>query len=322
MRISKSLLITCGLGMICFSVKGQIPGPKVTINTFATLPSSFSDTIGQYATQRANIGFSVPVYRKMLASKGESPSVFLAFLNGEFEIQRREIGPFDDERLFITPWVGTTMLYSNGEKSTFISNIRVRWREDEFTDSNPKLFPDAAVIWKYQKNEQWSYTAGLAYTYAFGAGFPVPMLGFSKSFRNDGQLTVILPLSVSYQKRTKHDHTYQLFLRPNGDVARFGNNDVFSEHEDDDLLIRERGMQLGASYSFPLGPLQIEPEVGLLTNQNLSFASSDSNLFNPAEIYSSGIQSTMYGALKLTFNINRKGARPNDSSLNDQSIGF
>ncbi|MEO1652730.1 MAG: DUF6268 family outer membrane beta-barrel protein, partial [Bacteroidota bacterium] len=141
----------------------------------------------------------------------------------------------------------------------------------------------------------------LSYNYNFGAGFPFPILGFNLNFKNNAQLNVILPLAVDYKKQTRKNHAYSIFLRPDGDIASFSNNNVFPEQSEQDIFFQQRNIKLGFRYMWPVSFLRIEPEVGMLLGRQVSFSGSNGNLLDPETIYESGLSSAPYLRLKLSF---------------------
>lgn len=315
-------VILYSLHVISLNAYSQLVSPKILVNSSYTAPADLADTTGQYGENTASIGFSVPLFGKMNHLDPSTSSFVLVLLNGEFEAVRTEIGAFDQDRLFFKPWVGTSMIYHAGKQSTFIGNLGFRWMEDELTGSEPRVFPTGLVLWRLKKSDRMSYLFGATYTYNFGAGLPFPLLGLNMELGNSSKLSLVLPVSLEYQKSTPKGHTYQLFLKPSGDIARFGNNDVFSDVPDSDLLIRKRSFKLGISYSLLWSAVRITPEVGVLGRRSLTFSDSYRSPLNLDEIYTTGIAPSLYLHLNIRINLNGRSTGSPIDNLNSEWMGF
>lgn len=321
MLINKYVVLGCLLlGSICS--QAQLASPKILLNYSYTPPSDFSDTTGQYAVNTMSIGFSVPVFGKLTHIEDHSLSFLLVLLNGEFEIEHTEIGAFDGHRYFFKPWIGASMIYHTVDKGTLIGNFQIRWMEDEYTASEIRLFPSGMLLWHFPKNERISYLVGVTYTYNFGAGTPFPVLGLNKKLGNNAKLGLILPFSVDYQKLTSKGYTYHIFLKPNGDVARFGNNNVFSQ-TDKDLLMRQRSFKLGMNYAFSWYMLQFTPEIGMLFHRSITFSDPESSFFDRNEIYKTAVGPSLFIKIKIRVSLggSGKGVKLIDR-MNSDWMGF
>jgi hypothetical protein len=320
-----SLVMPGLLSIIGFLVSvdayAQLVSPKIFLNYNYIPPVDLIDTTGQYGANAASIGFSVPVYGKIMQKEPNTGSFLLVHLNGEFEVERTEIGALDDDRLFFKPWIGTSMIYHTGKKSTFMGNLSFRWMEDEITGADPKVFPTALFLWRLKQNERLSYVFGATYTYTFGSGLPIPILGLNVDLGSNSKLNLILPLSLEYQKSLPKGQIFRLFLSPDGDVARMGNNQVFQQEQAEDLVLGKRNLKFGLSYSLAWKGLRIMPEIGVLGRRSLTFSDPETSLFEPIEFYTTGIDPTPYFKLRLTINLNGKSFGPVDA-LNTEWMGF
>jgi hypothetical protein len=307
--------------MVSVDACAQLISPKIFLNYNYIPPADLTDTTGQYAAAAASIGFSVPVYGKIMQKEPNSGSFLLVHLNGEFELESKELGALDDDRLFFKPWIGTSMFYHTGTRSTFMGNLSFRWMEDEITGADPKVFPTALFLWRIKQNERLSYVFGTTFTYTFGAGLPIPILGLNMDLGNNSKLNLILPLSIEFQKSLPKGQIFRLFLSPDGDVTRMGNNQVFPKVQAEDLVLGKRYLKFGLSYSLARNGLRIMPEIGVLGRRSLTFSDSETSIFKPIEFYSTGIDPTPFFKLRLTINLNGKSFGPVDA-LNTEWMGF
>ncbi len=314
-RLISFLLLTNLAGTYAQSIS-----QKLFLTSSVAPAIGFSDTTGQYSSRDLAIGFSVPVFGKIDTPNADGvPSFTAILLNGEFEASELDLGPFDDHRLISRPWVDASLIYYGGEKSVLISSIQMRWMEDEFSVSRPKLRPTALLAWRLQATGSFSYLLGATYTYNFGTGLPFPVLGLQKKFSERLNVNVVLPLSIIYQGTFKSQLKYHLFLKPAGRIARFGNNDVFSEVTDENLLLRERAVKLGGRIIFSLHVFKFIPETGVLGARQLSFSDLDDNVFSREDIYNSGIDPAPYFKLSIQTNLGgkKKSTNPMDTMGNE-----
>jgi hypothetical protein len=299
----------------------QLISPKIFLNYSTSPNADLSDTTGQYGTNTSSIGFSVPVYGKIIPKEPDINSFLLVHLNGEFEVEKTEIGALDDNRLFFKPWLGSSMFYHTGKKSTFMGNLSFRWMEDEITGADPKVFPTALFLWRIKKNERLSYVLGTTFTYTFGAGLPIPILGLNMDLGNNSKINLILPLSIEFQKSLSKGQIIRLFLSPDGDIARMGNNQVFPKIQVKDLVLSKRNLKFGLNYSLARNGLRIMPEIGVLGRRSLTFSDAETSIYKPIEFYSTGIDPTPYFKLRLTIHLNGRSLGPVDA-LNTEWMGF
>jgi len=297
-------------------VQAQNVSRKLFINTSHIPAANFSDTTGNSASSSLSMGFSVPIAGKVLSQEGDFPSFYMVLINGELEMESLELGPFDGQRYFFRPWLGTSVVYNTGKKSTILGNISFRWMEDEYSSASLKIRPAGLVLLRLQQNEQFSYLIGATYTYNFGAGLPVPILGFQKIYNERSSLSMTLPLSLVYRSAfIGKDFKYSLFMRVDGNIARFGNNDVFAELEDDNLLLRQRAIKLGASGTFSFHVFKLTPEIGVVGGRQISFSEEGGSLFDSKDIYTSDIDPSPY--ISLNLQINLSGVKKSGSMLDN-----
>ena len=300
-------LISCFLLINSSGTYAQGISQKLFLTSSVAPATNFSDTTGQYSSRDLAIGFSVPVFGKINTAGAEgNPSFTAILLNGEFEASEIELGPFDDRRLVFRPWVGASLIYYSGKKGILIGSVQMRWMEDEFSVSQPKLRPTALLAWRRQATESFSYLLGATYTYNFGTGLPFPVLGFQKEFSGRSAINVVLPLSVEYRGTLKSQVKYHLFMKPAGNIARFGNNDVFAEVTDENLLLRERSVKLGGRMIFSWHVFKFIPEIGVLGARQLSFSDLDGSIFSREDVYSTSIDPAPYFKLSIQTNLSGK----------------
>ena len=305
-------------------VQAQNVSRKLFINTSYIPAANFSDTTGNYASNSLSVGFSVPIAGKVLSKEGDFPSFYVVLINGELEVESLELGPFDDRRYFFRPWLGASMVYHTGKKSTILGNISVRWMEDEYSYSSLKIRPAGTVLWRLQQSERFSYLLGATYTYNFGAGLPIPIIGFQKIFNERSSFRVALPISLVYRNAfKKKEFKYSLFIRPDGNIARFGNNGVFSDQEEDNLLLVQRALKLGVDGTFSFHVFKLTPEFGVLGRRRVSFSEEGGKPFDLKDIYTSDIDPSLYFSLLLQVNLS--GVKKSTSMLDNMGnewMGF
>jgi hypothetical protein len=304
--------------------KGQAVSRKLFVTTSYVPAANFSDTTGNYASNSLSMGFSVPIAGKVLSQEGDSPSFYMVLINGEIEVESLDLGPFDDQRYFFRPWLGTSVVYHTGKKSTVLGNISFRLMEDEYSTSSLKIRPAGTVLWRLKRSERFSYLLGATYTYNFGVGLPIPILGFQKIFNERSSLRVALPISLVYRNAFKRkEFQYSLFIRPDGNIARFGNNSVFSDREEDNLLLVQRTLKLGVNGTFSFHVFKLTPEFGVLGRRQVSFAEEGGNPFDLKDIYTSDIDPSLY--FNLLLQINLSGVKKSTSMIDNMGnewIGF
>ncbi len=280
--------------------------PKLLVQSSYLPTADLSDTLGGFSSRSISVGWSIPVMGKMLDKGGDTPSFFMVMANGAFETKQVRFEAFKD-RTFIRPWLGSSFVYNPGNKVIFMGNIALRWLKD--SEGGPgRLIPTGLAIASVRQSPTFSFLLGAAYTFNFGSGMPFPLLGFRKTFKESSNLSVMLPLSITYNVKPSARFGYSLFLKPQGDIDRYRAGNSFQEIEQDHLVLRERAIKVGASASFAFGAFSVLPEIGVLGGREIVFAEEGGSIFNPQNLFKSAVDPGFYFNLKLQINLRNTGA--------------
>jgi hypothetical protein len=93
--------------------------------------------------------------------------------------------------------------------------------EDNISIKNPKWRMYGDLIYSRVVNKNFSYRLGLSYTYRFGGGGLIPVVGIRIGDYNKHFLSIQFPRNISYNVKLSPKIYVGAFIRPNGGIYRF-----------------------------------------------------------------------------------------------------
>ena len=116
--------------------------------------------------------------------------------------------------------------------------------EDNISIKNPRLRMFGDVIFSRSVSKDFSYRLGASYTYRFGNGAFVPVLGVRIGDYNKHFLSIQLPRNISFNIKLNPKVYLGAFVRVNGGIYRFtikdSDNTVFKDGVDNQNIIMTR----------------------------------------------------------------------------------
>ena len=240
-----------------------------------------------YAFNELSVGFYSPIFSHTsvnVESNKRYKSHFTLLATGSFVKSKPKLDLFSTERNFLRISTGLRALYFNGNKSLWMVNVSPFVAEDNFTIKNAKWRMYGDFIYSRVVNKLFSYKLGMSYTYRFGEGGLLPVLGVRIGDYNKHFLSIQFPKNISYNVKLSPKIYIGAFIRPNGGIYRFKLNkpdqSVLQNHLESKTLVLTRSdylsglmLNMAVSPSFYLcvnSGVAYNRSVGLSVNNNFN----------------------------------------------------
>lgn len=203
--------------------------PSVSIDLFNT------KTVGLIAKRKAlkevdysfrefSFSFYTPIISKTSKKIGEDKqykSNFTLLATGSYVRSRPQFSFFNATHNFIRISAGLRGLYFDGNKSLWLVNVSPFIAEDNKSISNAKFRMFGDLIYSRVVSKMFSYKLGLSYTYRFGGGGLLPVVGVRIGDYNKYFLSVQFPKNISFHYKVNPKLYIGAFVRPNGGIYRY-----------------------------------------------------------------------------------------------------
>jgi hypothetical protein len=272
------LAITAGQAQI-FNGSGGSVGVSYTL-----LPNrSFKDTSGQFGYNTIAGHVTIPLFGnrnkiKEALTSGDKPSdlhFYQTSLHASFGSSPFTIGFVGDPHHFYNGSVSMGAMFFT-EKNIFIANLGIGMAADDqvIKNNNTRYRFSGSFMVANKHSKTTTYYYGLAYTYTYGRGLPLPVLGIHTKLGDDSKwsLSGILPLSLQLHYALDKSWRLGYYLRPAGDRYQFTNSNELPSASPY-VFMQVRQFQTGASFRCKINPLfTLEGDAGVLFGGNIRFS--------------------------------------------------
>ena len=253
-------------------------------NTFGLGQSSLSLNLPLYHSNYTKSEYGL----KRFMYIGFQPSLVLSSANFENTAIDRKLINFS---------LGFNGIYFSGIKNLYLLSLRPMLNEDEYTISNPIWRYNASFMYSRMVNTKFKYRIGLTYTYLFGEGNLLPIVGGTYRFNQKNILLVNLPYNITYRHVINSNLTAGLFLKPNGSMNRFMNRNYFDSSYNT-VLFRRTSYLLGANVIYKISPkFRLMADLAISSKQQLRFTQDAER--DGKSYYEASVKPTYCLSLKL-----------------------
>jgi hypothetical protein len=120
---------------------------------------------------------------------------------------------------------------------------------------------------------------GAAFSFAYGRGLPLPILGLSWKISDSSRLLVILPFILKYKAGFSETIDFNAFLTPAGTQSRFRNQGSYAGSSESTLTLKEQGFRLGAGIDYKASrDWKLTAETGVVGARKFTIADSNQDL--------------------------------------------
>jgi uncharacterized protein DUF6268 len=291
MKFIQASIIFCILFFLCHKLPAQdrkFLNPQIKLSGEYVIPAELKETSEKFSMAKSQLGFVYPVMSRRygLTNSLEYRSmVILANLNAGYAL------PFftfiDTRHQLISGSAGGSVIYNSGNKNTWLAGANAGIAEDIETLNSYSLRFTGHFLFKHKVSGDFSYHAGFVYSFVYGRGLPLPILGCIIRTNDKSKLKITLPLSISYMIKTSEFNMLTLFVQPDGSAYQFATkSDTFFFGRNDEIVkFRSRNIKGGISYKIGTKErFHFTPEAGFMFKRNISFTEGT---FTTSESFSS-----------------------------------
>ncbi len=185
----------------------------------------FRDIDGTYDASALTLEATVPVIGE--SSRSEQSGSYLLLARSRFSAVTPQISFLSYSRTLWISTVGLTGGIRTSSGHLYLLSLNGGAAEDERVIGNPRLRPTGSLLGKYQLENTFAFIYGLSYSYVFGRGLLLPMLGAHCTVAQNLAMHVILPYSFELEYNELQDLRFELVARANGDQIHVKNDNGF-----------------------------------------------------------------------------------------------
>lgn len=329
MALFRTLLTIFILFFLSFNLSAQdrkFLNPQLKFSVQYDIPSELKNSSDKFSMAKSQLGFVYPVLSRRFGLTNNldyKSMVVLANLNTGYAL------PFftfiDTQHMLVNGSAGASLIYNSGNKNTWLAGVNAGIAEDDETLNSYDLRFTGHLLFKHKVNGNFSYHAGLVYSFVYGTGLPLPILGAIFRIGDKSKLKITIPLSITYMIKTSQYNMLSFFIQPDGNAYQFATlSDTFFYGRNDAIVkFRSRNFKAGVNYNIGTSErFHFVPEIGLLFRRNISFAEGS---YRSTENFSSNdVKPAPYIKISLRMLIGTlKWKRTGDNFLlNDERLDY
>jgi|GEM_PF-2790935 len=245
---------------------------------YENVPSqSIVDTAGKFGLDAALVSVKIPLITRMnKGTRAGSFGFWGIILNGGGSYSWPDFSYLSSVQHLVQAHAGINGIYYGGKRSVFLLGAKVLAGEDSYSISSPRLRYAGSLVLVHKFSTVFSLIAGGAYSYAFGNGMPLPVLGANVNFNKRSSINFTLPFNASFGYWVGKRNKLAVFARPSGGFNNISSRNRFPGYPEV-IQLRQRLFQIGASVSIYLGNgFRVIPEAGYNTKRTLTFSEQGS----------------------------------------------
>jgi hypothetical protein len=244
--------------------------PQVTVFAFDHFSSSYDPAQGHYGVFGGGVEALFPFYASKATVNGAPRLELLGRL--EFTPESPDITEFSTHHTFYKASAHVDVDFEAGPRDAFFLSVGPGFAEDDQTISSLSLRYTGILLGSHAFSDSFALDYGGSYSYSFGRGHLLPILGFRWDITDRLLLVAVLPISFRLVYVANAQTTLGLFLGPDGDRVRFANLGEFPR-QPAVLELGVTALRVGGEATFQLGShLSFRVEGGVLVDRGLSFA--------------------------------------------------
>jgi len=276
----------------------MLTSPRLLLSYSHLGNQKYDSNANTFGLGQSSLALNLPLYHsnytkseyglKRFMYIGFQPSLVLSSANFENTALDRKLINFS---------LGLNGIYFSSIKNLYLLSLRPMLNEDEYTISNPIWRYNASFMYSRMVNTKFKYRIGLTYTYLFGEGNLLPIVGGTYRFNQKNILLVNLPYNITYRHIINSNLTAGLFLKPNGSMNRFMNRNYFDSSYNT-VLFRRTSYLLGANIIYKISPkFRLMADLAISSKQQLRFTQDAER--DGKSYYEASVKPTYYLSLKL-----------------------
>lgn len=300
--------------------------PQLKFSAEYDAPASLKNSSGKYSIAKGEVGFIYPLLSRRFALTNAldyRSMVVLSNFNAGYALP--DFTFIDTRHQFISGSAGASFIYNSGNKNTWLAGLMAGIAEDFETLSAYSLRFTGYALFKHKVNGDFSYHAGLIYTFVYGRALPLPLLGAVIRTGDKSKIKITLPLSITYMLKTSEFNMLSVFVKPDGDVYQFAtqSDTFFASRNEEIVKFRMRNFKSGVSFKTSKSErFQFTYEGGLLFKRTISF--TEAGFSSGESFFSNEVKPAPYVKISLRILMgDLKWKRTGDNFLlNDERLDY
>lgn len=238
---------------------------------------AFKDVSGLYGFSSMDAAVNVPVISKITEGKDFTKKLLGVTAKGKGEITLPRISFIKSDHLLINLSASINALY-NGNKNTWQGTFTASMSEDNYTVALPIIRFAGSLLFTRRTSLNFAYSLGAAYSFIYGEGRFVPLIGSTVRIDADDRIAALLPMHISWIHTYSFVNVMRVYIAPAGGVNRFKNNDGLFPDAPKTIYFRRREFKAGVVWRFkPAPPLIISAGGGIMVKRNIYFSEQNNS---------------------------------------------
>lgn len=233
----------------------------------------FSTIDSKYKSAKYAMGFKLPLLNRV--GKGGDQGAFkLTGLMFNLNASRNDLEMtfLNENHKLFHAGAGFDFIYFPGRKILYLVNFNANIFQDNYISGTPDFRYTGFFLMNYKANKIVSLKAGLSYSFLFGRGAPLPVIGAGFNFKSGTDITILLPYYFSVAQKLNSQSKLTVSLKPDGSVYDFANKGNFVGYPPV-IQLRQRAYKLALNYAFDANEnVKFFLEGGLIGNTTISFS--------------------------------------------------
>lgn len=276
------LLVLTGCGIFNSSFSQDYPAKNI-YRIFIEMDGqhspqrAFKDVSGLYGYSSVAALINVPIISKVTEGKDYTKKLLGVTAKGKGEIILPDISFIKSDHLLINLSGSVNALY-NGNKNTWQGTFTASVAEDNYTISSMQIRFAGSLLFTRRTSLYFAYMLGAGYSYTYGEGRFLPLIGGTVRIDADDRIAVLLPMHVSWIHTYSFMNIMRVYVSPYGGVNRFKNNDGLFPNSPEVIFFRRRDFKAGVIWRIkPAPPLIISFGGGILAKRNIYFSEKNNS---------------------------------------------
>jgi hypothetical protein len=238
---------------------------------------AFEDVSGLYGYSSMTAALNVPLISKVTEGKDFTKKLLGVTAKAKGEITLPKISFIKSDHLLLNLSGSLNVLY-NGNKNTWQGTFTTSFAEDNYTIALPKIRFAGSFLFTRRASLNFAYTLGAAYSFVYGEGRFVPLIGSTVRIDADDRIAALFPMHISWIHTYSFVNVMRVYIAPSGGVNRFKNNDGLFPNAPDIIYFRRREFKAGVLWRLrPSPPLIISFGGGILLKRSIYFSEKNNS---------------------------------------------
>ncbi len=309
-----------------YSQDNKFLNPQIKLSGEYFFESTMDDSLNsRFGFSKGAVGLMYPLLseRNALTNDLEYKTV-VALLNINASYSTIDLSFLDSPHQLLSATAGPSVIFNSGDKNTYLASIAAGIAQDiEILGSLTPRFT-GHVLFKHKSNGNFSYHLGVVYSYSYGRGLPLPIIGCVFRTGNKSKLKMTLPLSISWSYKTNPFDMFTVMIQPNGDQFNFASDDSSLGNRVVSRF-KMRSFKTGLNYKIGVsGRFFFTPEVGYMFRRKISFSDASTTAGSKDYFYNANVESGFYAKFSARILLgNLKWRRNGDNFLlNDERLDY